>query len=308
MTDVIVAVAVVAWNSSGVIGDLLASLDDGLAGSRWHLTVADNASDDYAETAAILDRWSLDHEAVPCRIVQTGRNAGYAAGINAALAAAEPYTAALVLNPDIRLAAGCVPALLAHLDGTTGIVVPRVLDERGALSHSLRREPSLPRAVGEAVLGWRAGRIPWLGETILDEADYRTATTVDWATGAIMLISAHCLTACGPWDESFFLYSEETEFALRARDHGYVTRLAPDAVATHLGGDSRVSPALWSLLTLNRVRLYRRRHPPLAAAAYWCAVLLREVPRAALGKRRSRHAVAALLGLHPARRRRPANR
>jgi GT2 family glycosyltransferase len=31
--------------------------------------------------------------------VQTGRNAGYAAAINAGLAAADPYDAVLVLNP-----------------------------------------------------------------------------------------------------------------------------------------------------------------------------------------------------------------
>jgi N-acetylglucosaminyl-diphospho-decaprenol L-rhamnosyltransferase len=58
-------------------------------------------------------------------------------------------------------------------------------------------------------------------------------------------------------DESFFLYSEETDFALRAGDLGFETAFVPNAKVTHLGGESRVSPALWSLLTVNRVRLYR---------------------------------------------------
>jgi N-acetylglucosaminyl-diphospho-decaprenol L-rhamnosyltransferase len=108
------------------------------------------------------------------------------------------------------------------------------------------------------------------------------------------MISSGCLAACGPWDESYFLYSEETEFALRARDRGHLTWFVPDAEATHLGGESGVSPALWSLLTVNRVRLYRRRHTIAAGAAFWSVVMLRESARAALGKARSRRAVVAL--------------
>jgi N-acetylglucosaminyl-diphospho-decaprenol L-rhamnosyltransferase len=282
-------IAVVTWNSSAVIGGLLASLDEGLAGLSWRLVVTDNDSADHEATAAAV-------AAVPgARFVRMGRNAGYAAGINAALAAAPPRTAALVLNPDIRLAPGCVPRMLAHLGSGAGIVVPTLRDGDGTLAHSLRREPSLPRAFGEAVLGRRAGRYPRWGETVVDESCYTAPAVVDWATGAIMLISAECLAACGPWDESFFLYSEETEFALRARDRGFSTLFAPDADAVHIGGESRVSPRLWALLTTNRVRLYRRRHGPVAGAAYWSVVLLRETTRAALGQPRARRAVRALL-------------
>jgi len=301
-----VAVVVVTWNSSAVLGGLLGSLTDGLAGVAWELVVADNASAD--DTVAIAERWLLEHEdSAHGRVVQTGSNAGYAAAINLALAKAEPYTAALILNPDIRLEPGCAARLLEPLAGgsgqSAGITVPRLLERDGELAHSLRREPTLPRAFGEAVLGRRAGRFAWLGEVVQDEADYRGPTVADWATGAIMMISAECLAACGPWDESFFLYSEETEFALRARDLGFPTRLAPAAVAVHLGGESKVSAQLWTLLILNRVRLYRRRHALPAATAYWGVALLRELPRAALGKRRSRSAVAALL--RPSRLRRP---
>ncbi|WMX48206.1 hypothetical protein RGF97_30110 [Streptomyces roseicoloratus] len=76
----------------------------------------------------------------------------------------------------------------------------------------------------------------------------------------------------------------------------------PAARATHLGGDSRVSPRLWSLLVTNRVRLYRRRHGPAATAAFRGAVLLRELSRAALGRPPARAAVGALLGAAPSRR------
>lgn len=294
-----IAVIVVTWNSAGVIRALLDSLPTGLDKLGWHLTVVDNDSAD--DTAALVEQWAAEQPRVRCRLVQTGYNAGYSVAINAGLAQAGPYTAALILNPDLRLHPGCARALLDALASRphTGIVVPLLYDELGRLSMSLRREPSVLRALGEAVVGARAGRFSRFGEVVLDDECYRRPSVVDWATGAAMLISADCLAEAGPWDESFFLYSEETEFALRARDLGYATCLAPEAAATHIGGDGGVSPSLWTLLTLNRVRFYRRRHSLPAAAAYWSATLLRELPRAALGRPRSRAAARALLS--PAR-------
>jgi N-acetylglucosaminyl-diphospho-decaprenol L-rhamnosyltransferase len=291
-----ITVVVVTWNSAAVLPDLLESLDEGLRGLSWHLVVADNNSADGSVDAA--------RRAVPdCRIVQTGRNAGYAAAFNAGLAGASGHDAVLLLNPDVRLAPGCGATLFGWLGrpnpgGRTdvvGIAVPRIRDVGGRLYYSLKREPAVRRALGEAVLGRRAGRVAALGETVLDDDVYGRTTSVDWATGAALMMSGACLAASGRWDESFFLYSEETEFCLRARDHGYATVYVPEAEVVHIGGGSDTSPALWSLLTLNRVRLYRRRHGPVAASAFWAAVVLREVARTALGHRRSRRALLGLL-------------
>ncbi len=295
-----VAVLVVTWNSEKVLPEFLATLPEGMAGLDWRLVVADNDSRD--GTVEML------RELAPgATVIRTGRNGGYAAGLNAALAAAGRweggFRAAVVCNPDVRMRRGCGRALVEGLDaalpdgGRVGITVPLLYEEDGrTLVRSLRREPSVVRAFGEAVLGnRRAGRFPRLGELVTDPAAYRGATRADWATGALMALSAACVAGCGPWDESFFLYSEETEFCLRARDAGWATRLEPAAAAVHLGGRSRVSPRLWTLLTVNRVRLHRRRHGVAAGAAFWAAVLLRELSRALLGKAPSRAAAATLL-------------
>ncbi|MET8506125.1 glycosyltransferase family 2 protein [Streptomyces sp. NPDC004787] len=295
-----VAVLVVTWNSAGVLPGFLDSLAAGMKGLDWRLVVADNASSD--DTVSVVRALAPD-----ATVVETGRNGGYAFGVNAALRAADgwedPYRAVLICNPDIRMAEGCAGTLVAALgsalpDGSrVGISVPLLHEEDGALIHSLRRESSLGRALGEAVLGnRRAGRFPPLSELVTAPAAYRARTRADWATGALMALSRECVTVCGPWDESFFLYSEETEYCLRARDLGLATRLEPDARATHLGGESQVSPRLWSLLCVNRVRLYRRRHGRAATVAFRGAVLLRELSRAALGRVPARAAVGALLG------------
>jgi GT2 family glycosyltransferase len=285
-----VAVIVVTWNSAKVLPGFLAALPDGMAGLDWRLVVADNDSAD--DTVEVLAKLAPD-----ATVVQTGRNAGYAAGVNAALEAAGEHGVALICNPDIRMRQGCAKRLVDSLGDGVGIAVPLLYEEgRDTPHHSLRRESSVLRALGEAVIGnRRAGRFPRLSELVTDPGAYRRPTRADWATGALMAISAECRAACGPWDESFFLYSEETEYCLRARDLSYATQLEPSAEAVHLGGDSQVSPRLWSLLTVNRVRLYRRRHGAVATACFRAAVLLRETSRAALGRRASRAAVAALL-------------
>ncbi|MER6565482.1 glycosyltransferase family 2 protein [Streptomyces sp. NPDC001093] len=285
-----VAVIVVTWNSAPVLPGFLAALGEGMAGLDWRLVVADNDSAD--DTVEVLQKLAPD-----ATIVQTGRNAGYAAGINAALGAAGEYGVALICNPDIRMRQGCAERLVERLGDGVGIAVPLLYEEgRDTPHYSLRRESSVLRALGEAVIGnRRAGRFPRLSELVTDPAAYRRPTRADWATGALMAVSADCLAACGPWDESFFLYSEETEYCLRARDLGYGTQLEPTAEAVHLGGDSQVSPRLWALLTLNRVRLYGRRHGAVATACFRGAVFLRETSRAALGRRASRAAAAALL-------------
>ncbi|MFJ6386285.1 glycosyltransferase family 2 protein [Streptomyces sp. NPDC091972] len=285
-----VAVIVVTWNSAEVLPGFLAALPDGMAGLDWRLVVADNDSAD--DTVEVLAKLAPD-----ATLVQTGRNAGYAAGVNAALQAAGDLGVALICNPDIRMRQGCAKRLVDSLGDGVGIAVPLLYEEgRDTPHHSLRRESSVLRALGEAVIGnRRAGRFPRLSELVTDPGAYERPTRADWATGALMAVSAECRAACGPWDESFFLYSEETEYCLRARDLGWATQLEPSAEAVHLGGDSQVSPRLWSLLTVNRVRLYRRRHGAVATACFRAAVLLRETSRAALGRPASRAAVSALL-------------
>ncbi|MBW3578483.1 MAG: glycosyltransferase family 2 protein [Actinobacteria bacterium] len=289
-----VAVVVVTWNSADVVGDFLACLPASLAGLRYQVVIADNASTD--GTADVVRRL------VPrATVVDLGRNAGYAAGINAGLRTAEPARAVLICNPDVRLRPRAVRLLLAALDDPeVGMAVPRLVDGNGRLQPSLRRRPTVLRALGEAVLGGaRAGRFDRLGEVIHIPSVYEREMDVEWATGACLLASARCLHDVGEWNESFFLYSEETDYALRAHDRGFRVRYVPDAVAEHDGGDLHRSPHLWRLRAVNRVRLYEHRHGPAATRAYWAAATLHEGVRALAGHRSSRIAYRALRAWRP---------
>ncbi len=290
-----VAVVVVTYNSGADLPGLIDSLPAGMGRVSWELVVVDNASSD--------DTVSQARRLAPgAKVVETGRNGGYAAGVNAGVRCAAGHTAVLILNADVRLGRDCVPTLLTVLRQRPGIgvVVPRLVDARGELIESQRREPTFFRTFAAAVLGARrAGGWREWGEVVTDPAAYGTDTDTDWAEGSTQLISAECWAMCGPWDESFFLYSEETDFDLRARDAGFATRFVAGAAATHLEGGSAGSVRLWPLLVVNQVRLHRLRNGRAAGAAFWLATVLREASRAAVGRAASRAALADLLS--PAR-------
>jgi len=110
-----------------------------------------------------------------------------------------------------------------------------------------------------------------------------------------MALSRTCVDQVGPWDESFWLYSEETDYCLRARDAGYRTRYVSDAYAVHLESDSHSDAHLWSTLTVNRVRFYRRRHGRFSSACFQGAVMMNEAVRGLAGRGASRTALAALV-------------
>jgi hypothetical protein len=66
----------------------------------------------------------------------------------------------------------------------------------------------------------------------------RTAQPVDWICGASMMIRPAVLRAIGGFDESYFLYFEETDFCLRARRAGFPTWYVPASRVMHVAGQS----------------------------------------------------------------------
>ncbi|KQM81444.1 glycosyltransferase [Agromyces sp. Leaf222] len=269
-----VAVVVVTYESANDLEALIASLRVEAAGQRLRVVVADNGSSD--GTLAV----ARSHSDIVA--IETGGNLGYAGGINAAMRAVGDAGTILILNPDLVVVPGAIAALrerLRHSD--VGVVVPRILDADGSPFTSLRREPSLLRAVGDAAFGSRfASRPGAFAEVVHDASAYEHPHPADWATGAALLIDARVARAVGPWDERFFLYSEETDFLRRVRDLGRTVWFEPGAVVRHAQGGSGASVDLERLMAVNRIRYMRKHHGPITAAAYRGAVVMHEAARA----------------------------
>ena len=272
------AVVAVTYNSGRVLQGLLDSLTAGLAGiETFEVVIVDNDSADNSVDIA------LAHPIRP-RVVRMGRNAGYAAGINAATATVHQDADLLILNPDVRLLPDAARKLVERLsDPSVGVAVPNVLAEDGNVTWSLRREPSIVTAWANSILGGeRAGRIG-LGEKIIDPARYLRDGMVEWAEGSVLAVAARARAPVGNWDESFFLYSEEVDYMRRVRAAGQAIAYVSDAQAIHIGGESQTNPYLSALLARNRIRYYRRYHGWLSTALFRLSMVLGEGLRAGQG-------------------------
>jgi len=65
--------------------------------------------------------------------------------------------------------------------------------------------------------------------------DYESERRVDLVIGAAMVIRRKLLAEIGPFDERFFLYHEEVDFAKRAAAAGWETWYVPSSAAVHEG-------------------------------------------------------------------------
>jgi N-acetylglucosaminyl-diphospho-decaprenol L-rhamnosyltransferase len=253
-------VIVVSYRSATDLPLLLDSLDQGAGRLTWHAVVVDNdGTDGVAELLAGDSRVT---------VVDAGANLGYSGGLNVGVAKAPAATTTLFLNPDLVVSPGSVSTLFEALDDEhVGAVVPLIRDAEGRRQPSLRREPSILRALGECLFGDRwAGRPGALAEMVRDPGAYEASHPVDWATGAALMVPTSLVAEVGTWDDQrFFLYSEETDYCRRIRMAGRSVVFVPQAQMSHRGAGSGRSAALDALLTVNKVRYFQKWHGDLAS-------------------------------------------
>lgn len=244
-----VDVVVVSYNS----GETLRDCVEPFAHMRdVDVYVVDNDSRDGAlETIADL----------PQHTIARGENGGFAAGCNDGWRAGSAPLV-LFLNPDARLDEASLRRLVHVLeaDEGVGIVGPRLLAADGTVQFSQRRFPALRSTFAQALFLHRLfPRAAWSDEVVRDPAAYDAPGSPDWLSGACLLVRRDVLERIGGWDDSFFLYSEDTDLCRRARNAGFEVRYVPTATATHVGGQSSPRAGLLPMLAESRVR-YARKH------------------------------------------------
>jgi GT2 family glycosyltransferase len=104
--------------------------------------------------------------------------------------------------------------------------------------------------------------------------DRMTEREVDIVTGCLLLIERPDWRRLGGFDPAFFMYAEETDLCLRARQQiGARPRITPEAVIVHYGGASEKVRADKMVRLLRAKRELIRRHfpawqKPFAAALF----------------------------------------
>jgi GT2 family glycosyltransferase len=177
--------------------------------------VVDNASTD--GTAA----W-LDAEYSEVRIIRNASNLGYAGANNVGFEKARGEFIA-VLNPDTEVDADWLTELIDAMqaDSSIGLATPKLLQ---------MDRPNRINACGNEVTP--------MGLTFcrgLDEhaAEFPSPEIVSAVSGAAFVIRREVLRQIGPFDESFFMYFEDTDLSLRAQLAGFKCLYVPRAVVRH---------------------------------------------------------------------------
>jgi len=219
------------------------------------------------------------------RVIDAGRNSGFAAGCNLG-ARAGKAPALLFLNPDTRVLPDTLPALVeawrAH--GGRAMVGPRhFMDDACTLGFAPLHGTSLAGAVVHAL--WGRGFLPGLSLRWLHQraALWQQSAPVEvrCLSGAALLVGREVYAELGGFDERFFLYVEDTDLCVRARAKRVPVLYEPRARVVHYGDQSsRQDEARAGAAAARGEHLYlAKHHGPLARAARQLALaLVRRLP------------------------------
>jgi len=164
------------------------------------------------------------------------RNKGFSANNNRGIEATSGRYV-MLLNPDARVHPGSVAALVAAMEATpdAGIVAPLVRNPDGTMqAGSFGRFPTLAVRVRIGIQRWLC-RLVGAADAPNPPTERRT---VDWVTGAAMLVRREAIAVAGPMDEAFFLYYEDIDWCHRMWDRGWRVLIEPTATVTHHVGHS----------------------------------------------------------------------
>jgi GT2 family glycosyltransferase len=295
-----VCAIVVSHNGKRWLTPALTSLFERAGELDLDVVVVDNGSDGSAEL--VEDRFERAR-AIHCP------NRGFAHANNRGLETADARYV-LLLNPDTEIVDGTLAELVEYMDEhpEVGLAGCRQVDGEGRLWPTVRRFPSVGRALGEA-LG--PERLPfnaaWLGESELDLSRYDGELTCDWTSGSFLLVRREALQSAGPLDERFFFYSEEVDFCLRVKRAGWEIRHVPKLTIAHYGGKTDASPRMEAQMAYARSQYAAKHFRRPRRAAFLAAIglrhLLRWIAFSLAGEDRraeaQRCALMTLLGLRP---------
>jgi N-acetylglucosaminyl-diphospho-decaprenol L-rhamnosyltransferase len=170
--------------------------------------------------------------------VNGGFGAGNNLGVRTLLAQGSSAQAFHFLNPDTVVHPGAVLALarFLHDHPRAGAVGSRFEHGDGTPWPIAFR---FPTPLGELESGACLGLISRLlkQHTVAMELGDQPEQ-VDWLSGASMMMRRQVLESIGGFDETYFLYFEETDLCRRAKEAGWEIWYVPDSRVMHIRGQS----------------------------------------------------------------------
>ncbi len=264
-------IVIVNWNTGLRLQDCLQSILPAAPAAVFHslqCIVVDNASTDGSAD-------NLEAISQSLTMIRNQENKGFAYACNQGAGVGQSEYI-LFLNPDIKLFPGSLVKALGFLDQQgnerVGILGIQLISVDGVIQRNVARFPT-PKSLFYQMLGldriW-PHRFP---SHFMIDWDHRESRQVDQVTGAFFLVRRQLFEELNGFDDRFFMYYEDMDFAYRAKQSGWSSFYLADAQAFHFGGGSSSQVKARRLFYLLRSRvLYVAKHYGIASAISILAV------------------------------------
>ena len=227
------SVVIICWNDLRVLRECLHSIYQGTHSTDFEVLVSDNGSTD-GSVEFIRQKYP------EVRVLENRANLGFAKGNNVGIRASNADYV-LILNPDTIIHDGALDRLVqfAEKHPEAGGFGCRVLNPDGTYQTSARLFPTVRRYWVSALGLKKLANVSslflfeeyprWFGET---------ERPIDWQSGCCVMFRGDLLRSLGGFDEQFFYHFEEVDLCRRVWAAGHPILFTPEAVITHLGGQS----------------------------------------------------------------------
>ena len=215
-----VGAVILNWNNYGETARCLQSLRRGAPPSSIRIWVVDNGSVDGSGE-------QLQREFPEVTVLFTGRNLGFACGVNVGLKEAwrEGYDYFLLVNNDIEVVEGFLdqPLEIMRVEPDVGLICCKCVS---------RTSPGVILHAGGAI---DEGSIRGIsrGRYEKDRGQYDQVCDTQWAAGMLCLIARRTISGIGFLPEAYFFGYEEYEYSMRTLKRGLRIVYSPKFVGVH---------------------------------------------------------------------------
>ena len=201
------------------------------------------------------------------RLVENKTNLGFSAACNQGITSSRGRYVFL-LNPDTEFTAEGITRMVRFMESNhqAAICGPRMVDPGGKVQFSCRSFPSYLTAVssGQSILNRLFPENPLSRRYLLRDRDRSRENRADWVSGSSLLTKREVFERIGLLDRAFFMYVEDVDFCLRAKQAGLLTYYFPEVTVVHHIGQSTRRSRLRMQVEHHRsmYRFYRKHYDP----------------------------------------------
>ena len=239
-----ISIVIVNWNTRELLKNCLESVVRTVHDLIYEVIVVDNASVDGSV--------DMFRERFPqVRIIANDKNRGFGAANNQAFQTMQGRYA-LLLNTDTVLTEDAVRDLFSFMEShpSAAMSCGQLLNRDDSKQNSIAAFPTLLTLLTNMSL------LEYLfpGKYPSKRYEHRQPIEVDSGVGACLMVRKQAMDVVGWFDERYFFFFEETDWAYRMRLAGWQIFHVPTARIYHLQGQS-IGPDIRS-----RIEFYRSRY------------------------------------------------